>query len=291
MQKTNFRYVAIVHDDCSKDKSAGIIREYAERYPEIIKPIYETENQWSKQDGSLERVLFNAIDATKTKYVAMCEGDDFWTDPYKLQKQVDILNADESLMGCVTNVSVVDNYSNIIEKKRSIEVVKGNISGKYTLRDFFARSHQYPTLTMVYRCEHVNDVRSKFFYMQNQWLGDWTLWIALHIYGDVYYLDEITGAYRVNPSSLTHTAKRVERAKASREICRKVADILPEEYSDVAKNIRKTRWTWIPLMFAYKAEKRYVPMIGCAIIALFATPVAFMNVFKQARKKNLKANV
>lgn len=88
MQKTNFRFEAIVHDDASTDGTAAIIREYAEKYPDIIKPIYETENQYSKHDGSLTKIMNSAC---KGKYIAMCEGDDYWTDPYKLQKQVDFL--------------------------------------------------------------------------------------------------------------------------------------------------------------------------------------------------------
>ena len=100
MQQTNFPYVAIVHDDASTDNSALIIREYAEKYPDIIKPIYETENQYSKQDGSLGRIMSAAIDATGAKYVAMCEGDDYWTDPLKLQKQVDFMEANPEYVLC-----------------------------------------------------------------------------------------------------------------------------------------------------------------------------------------------
>ena len=90
MQKTNFRFEAIVHDDASTDGTANIIREYAEKYPDIIKPIFETENQYSKRDGSLRRIMNSHM---KGKYIAMCEGDDCWIDPYKLQKQVDYLES------------------------------------------------------------------------------------------------------------------------------------------------------------------------------------------------------
>lgn len=90
MQKTEFTFEVIVHDDASTDGSAAIIREYAEKYPDIIKPIYETENQYSKRDGSLQRIM-NAAIHPAVKYIAMCEGDDYWTEPYKLQKQVDFL--------------------------------------------------------------------------------------------------------------------------------------------------------------------------------------------------------
>lgn len=93
MQKTNFKFVAIVHDDASTDGTATIIKEYAEKYPDIIKPILETENQYSKKDGSIQRIMSDAINATGSKYVAMCEGDDYWIDPYKLQKQVDFMEA------------------------------------------------------------------------------------------------------------------------------------------------------------------------------------------------------
>lgn len=71
IQKTNFRFEAIVHDDASTDGTAAIIREYAEKYPNIIKPIFETENQYSKRDGSLRRIMDSH---TRGKYVAMCEG-------------------------------------------------------------------------------------------------------------------------------------------------------------------------------------------------------------------------
>ena len=100
MQQTDFPFVAIVHDDASTDGSAAIIREYEEKYPHIFKPIYETENQWQKHDGSLDRIMNEAIDATGAKYVAMCEGDDYWTDPLKLQKQVDFMEANPEYVLC-----------------------------------------------------------------------------------------------------------------------------------------------------------------------------------------------
>ena len=92
MQKTNFKFEAIIHDDFSTDGSAAIIREYAEKYPHIIKPIFETENQYSKRDGSLGRKMY---DASCGKYIAICEGDDYWIDPLKLQKQVDFLETNQ----------------------------------------------------------------------------------------------------------------------------------------------------------------------------------------------------
>ena len=283
-QETNFRYVAVVHDDCSKDKSADIIREYAEKYPDIFIPIIETENQWSKADGSIYRIMNEAIDATGAKYVAYCEGDDYWTDPYKLQKQVDILEADETLMMCCTDRCVVDNKSQVLVEKKG-GVVKDNKAGRYNLRDFFRDNHDYPTMSVVFRNTHKEEVRAKFEHTQNKWLGDWTLWICLLIFGDMYYIDEVTSAYRVNPTSITHTPKRVERAKANRDICLKVADILPEQYADIAADLRNTGWVWITLIYAYKTEKRYWAMIGAILVAMVKCPRSlFQEIKKHVRK-------
>lgn len=101
MQKTNFPFEVLIHDDASQDKTPDIIREYESRYPAIIKAICDTENQWSKHDGSLRRI---AMERAGGKYVALCEGDDYWTDPYKLQKQYDFMEShpDYTLCGCST---------------------------------------------------------------------------------------------------------------------------------------------------------------------------------------------
>lgn len=114
MQKTNFRFVVISHDDCSTDGSATIIREYAEKYPDIFRPIFETENQYSKRDGSLRRIMNEAIAATGAKYVAMCEGDDYWTDPLKLQKQVDFMEEHPNIGLCYTDYNHLDEYTKIL---------------------------------------------------------------------------------------------------------------------------------------------------------------------------------
>ena len=86
-QETTFPFEIIVHDDASTDATATIIREYAARYPQVIKPIYQTENQYRKGVPFSTRLFAQA----HGKYIAYCEGDDYWTDPRKLQIQVDFL--------------------------------------------------------------------------------------------------------------------------------------------------------------------------------------------------------
>ena len=113
MQKTNFRFQAVVHDDASTDGTTEIVREYAEKYPDIIIPMYEEENRWSKHDGTLLTCMLPLMTG---KYWAECEGDDYWIDPYKLQKQVDFLETHPDYGLVRTNVNRFYQDTQEIEK-------------------------------------------------------------------------------------------------------------------------------------------------------------------------------
>ena len=97
MQKTKFPFEILIHDDASTDGTQEIIREYEQKYPDIIKPIYQAENQYSK--GIKINLTYN-LPRAKGKYIAFCEGDDYWTAPDKLQKQVDFLESHLDYVMC-----------------------------------------------------------------------------------------------------------------------------------------------------------------------------------------------
>ena len=98
-------------DDASTDKTADIIREYEKKYPNIIKPIYQTENQYSKRDGTIGRVVTAAC---KGKYMAWCEGDDYWIDENKLQMQVDFLEGNPEYGMCFHGAEIIKEIDNDI---------------------------------------------------------------------------------------------------------------------------------------------------------------------------------
>ena len=104
-QKVDFKYEVFVHDDASTDRTPEIIREYAEKYPDIIKPIFQTENQYSKGVAISRDIIYPR---TSGKYIALCEGDDYWCDEHKLQRQVDFLEAHEDYSACVHNTEELD---------------------------------------------------------------------------------------------------------------------------------------------------------------------------------------
>ena len=96
MQQTNFPFEVLVHEDASTDNTAKIVKEYEAKYPDLFRCVYQTENQFLKQN-TLQNILFPMI---RGKYVALCEGDDYWTDPLKLQKQSDFLSENPEYSVC-----------------------------------------------------------------------------------------------------------------------------------------------------------------------------------------------
>ncbi|HPW37667.1 MAG TPA: glycosyltransferase, partial [Syntrophorhabdus sp.] len=112
LQKTDFPIEIIIHDDASTDNTPQIIDEYAKRYSGLIVPILQTENQYSKGINPFISFVFPRA---RGKYIALCEGDDYWADPLKLQKQVDFLEANPDYVISYHNAMIVDEDGNIIE--------------------------------------------------------------------------------------------------------------------------------------------------------------------------------
>lgn len=194
MQKTNFRFEAIVHDDASTDGTAAIIREYAEKYPDIIKPIYETENQYSKHDGSLDRIMDKACEG---KYIAFCEGDDYWTDSLKLQKQVNFLegNPDYGM--------VYTGHRRYIQKENRF------VDGKNVSQDFndLLLSNNIATHTVVLQRSLFKDFNIEIIpiAVKRSWMmRDTPLWLFTMAHAKAKYLPDITGVYRQLENSACH---------------------------------------------------------------------------------------
>lgn len=200
MQKTNFKFEAIVHDDCSTDNSASIIREYAEKYPEIIKPIYETENQYSKHNGDLDRIMNSAC---KGKYIAFCEGDDFWTDPMKLQKQVTAIESDSKNTMVYTAFSTVDETGNSIYRYdlhyNMCKSKSGNIFPFLLFRN----------VVMTVSCMVNRNVLESKIYLDCNDSLDYNLFLAASSLGNCIYLDYETCSYRKVGNSMTNSNSNI----------------------------------------------------------------------------------
>ena len=192
MQQTNFRFEAIVHDDASTDSTTDIIREYAEKYPDIIKPIYETENQYSKHDGSLTRIM-NA--ATHGKYVAFCEGDDYWIDPLKLQKQVDFLESHSDYSMCFHKVAVLC-YIQSTSAWNQFTILDKDYSADEMFKKWIV-----PTCSIVMKREVLN---YPIKHSENKLNGDIFIVLSSAAVGKVRGISQIMGVYRVAESGVTY---------------------------------------------------------------------------------------
>ena len=114
MQKVSVPFEILVHDDASTDGTAGIIREYEKTYPNVVKPIYQRENQFSKNISITSQIQ---APRAKGKYIAFCEGDDYWSDPDKLQIQYDYMESHGECSACCHAYSMVDKNKNLIEER------------------------------------------------------------------------------------------------------------------------------------------------------------------------------
>lgn len=172
MQKTTFPVEILIHDDASTDNTASIVREYEEKYPQLIKPIYQTENQYSKRDGSIGRIQRGRA---RGKYFATCEGDDYWTDPLKLQKQVEFLEENQEYVLTCHRFSKFDYEKNqwfSDDQEKFFVNNKDGFSFTYPFESWITK-----TLTLVYRRSAlgnmsnykgiVRDVVFVYFIMQN----------------------------------------------------------------------------------------------------------------------------
>lgn len=237
MQKTNFRFVAIVHEDCSTDGSAAIIREYEKKYPDIIKPIFETENKWSKHDGSLDHIMNDAIAATGAKYIAFCEGDDYWTDPLKLQKQVDFLESHPDYVLCCHGYQILNTADGTIEDKlvsTQNEIVFNNDDN---MRHWYTK-----TMTLLVRPEAFNIMPD---YTQFKcWRDDHFVYYALK-QSKGCYLPFVGGVYRCHAGgvfgSLSYLAQEITNLCVYSELVLKNADdtILIEFHNEKISGLQK----------------------------------------------------
>lgn len=210
-QKTDFPFEAIVHDDASTDGTAEIVGEYARRYPDLIVPVLQEENQHSKGRSILRTQI---LPRARGRYLAACEGDDFWTDEYKLQKQYDYMESHPGCTFCFTN-AVIRNEADgrertFIPYSRTDAARFDPGRGDYGLHDFY-RLTFIPMASFFYRRECLESLSGDVARMCPS--GDLRLRLYAASLGYAHFLNEKTCVYRENvPGSQMASWKRMTRA-------------------------------------------------------------------------------
>lgn len=211
MQETSFPVQILVHDDASEDGTGRIVQEYCRQYPRLITGVLQQENQWSK--GIKPANAVNPL--VRGEFVALCEGDDYWVEPRKLECQIDFLTMNPEFVGCFTDFMEVDAAGNVTSRNGLVPERKRNydhltILGSYTPK----------TATAVLRrpgpevMETISEIR-----VTN---GDTVFWSFLTQNGPAAYIDRVTAAYRRHDGGMWSSASEMARCESQLATCREL---------------------------------------------------------------------
>jgi glycosyltransferase involved in cell wall biosynthesis len=240
MQKTKFRFEILIGEDASTDNTGAIVNEYEVKYPDMIRVVTDKKNVGAVVNES------RLIEKSKGKYIALCEGDDYWTDENKLQKQVDYMENNPDCSLCFHSVEMIkenDPHSGILirpymndTKSRTEDIIIGG--GGFC-----------PTASLFFPSRYLHDLPD--FYFRSH-VGDYPLQMYLAAIGYAYYIDECMAVYRTGVkgswTSKPKTLKRTEAKKHYNCIYKKDIILLNEfneythfKYNDAVKETIKRR--------------------------------------------------
>jgi glycosyltransferase involved in cell wall biosynthesis len=188
MQESNFPFEIILHDDASTDGTTDIVKDYSARYPAIIKSITQAENQFSRGGLINPRLVFPKA---KGKYIALCEGDDYWIDKQKLQKQVSFLEANPDYVIAYTDCQPFDEEGEVNADfggaRRDLESIE------------LKKATPIFTLTACFR-NVIKDIPQDVMAAR---FGDLVLWSLLGQHGKGKYLSDVSPSmYRVHDGGI-----------------------------------------------------------------------------------------
>lgn len=196
-QKTSFPVEIIINDDCSTDGTTDVIKEYSNRYPDIVKPIFHEENQFRKGINGMFRSF--CFPVANGKYIALCEGDDYWDDPLKLQKQVDFMESNPDYSMCFTRSRV------ILEINTTCYLNCFDIEDRdYSATELFDK-WIVPTASILMR----QDVKEQLITWDKRLINGDIVFAerAAHM-GKVRGMSDFTCVYRIQNSGVTYDSKQ-----------------------------------------------------------------------------------
>jgi glycosyltransferase involved in cell wall biosynthesis len=291
-QKTDFKFELLINDDCSGDGTADIIREYEAKYPDIIKPIYQSENQYSKGVNVARMLVMRATG----EYVAFCEGDDYWCDEDKLQLQVDVLKAHSEYAACVHQTTELNCLTGA-ERRMAYRDGDGVISFTDVIQ---GGNRAFQMSSLLVRRELMLDPQLDELSGVSR-IGDYPLSIFLALHGGIYYMNRAMSVYRCFSSgdSWTLTIKQhpelaVKHNEEMVKLLELTDKITDHKYADIIED-RITAHRYDSLMNqnskAIFKDKRYAKFFAaestymkCLLIAKAYCPAGLWKLVKGLKK-------
>lgn len=196
-QKTNFKFELVISDDCSTDNTRSIIKKYQEKYPDIIKPIFRSTNL-----GAMENFI-QTLNSVHTKYVALCDGDDFWTDNSKLQKQVDFLEKHQEYSIAFHKTLIF--YDDGSDSESSTH--PNNIKTDLDLNDLI-KENFIPANSVVYRWKYLKKDSLLKEFPKNIVPGDYFLHLVHAKCGKIHFINKVMSNYRRQPGGMWYLTSK-----------------------------------------------------------------------------------
>ena len=249
-QKTNFVFEAYISDDCSTDNTVKIINEFSKKYPNIIKPTIREKNV-----GVVLNYLETLKQCCDADYVALCEGDDYWCDEYKLQKQVDFMEANPDYAICYHPARMIymdKNHEPIIIGQSEYK----NPQPYYNL----IKANNIPANSVIYRAKYLQEELKN--YPEDIYPPDWFTHISVARHGKIGYLPDVMYVYRWHSQGISHTTSNdpvkeihlkygVKEVNFSYTVWNKIKDRYPKYYSEIFINTLQN------IYFTYLQESKF----------------------------------
>lgn len=267
MQKTTFPFEFIIGEDCSTDETREIVFEYAKKYPDIIRVITADYNVGSKANGR------RCIRACRGKYMAICEGDDYWIDPYKLQKQVDFLERHPDYSMCFHNAVVFnDKYNGRLRIFNNLSCSQ-EVSLEMIITDWII-----PTASIVF----INNCYQQPAWASEIYSGDMLLALMCYSVGKIYYVNEVMSFYRQNLEGGSMSAQLIDKPLFVLEQQIKLYDYYNKATNRKYESVLKAK------IRELKSVKKFVQLRQKSLfLAVLFNPI---YVFKQLRNRMWLSN-
>lgn len=257
-QKTNFKFEILIHDDASTDNTATIIKEYEGKNKDLIKVVYQKENKYSK---GLSPTIF-LLEKAQGKYLAFCEGDDYWIDDNKLQKQVDFLEKNKNYYATYHNVFMIDENEKELKELQSLyyPLYKSHNIEKRNPRIGFISGQ---TASIVSRNFYSYLLEKGINWNSYKCNGDAKLATLFYCLGEIFYFEDIMSCYRrtYNTTSWNSRNKGKNLSEYNYNSCfelkKMVKDILGKDI-EIEESLLDKLYLSLKFYFSYPTKENLI---------------------------------
>jgi len=263
-QKTNFKYILVIAEDCSTDKTREICISYKEKYPDKIELIINEKNLGASNN------FINVLNNCRGKFIAICEGDDYWTDPYKLQKQVDFLEENPEYGLIYSDVEVVNYLGEVLSREEQAILRKTKYCDGEIFFKLIKNGNCINTLTACFRRELISDWLKDSHKKKNSYIQDYFLWLLIVSKTKVKFVNEKAASYRRHPGNISQDPYTIVGRKTWR-----YSETLGIEYYIKHNKLKMANEDYISLvkilvMHLFKKRELYLKFVTIKVLVFLS---------------------